>query len=84
MKLENVGHSSKLDDSVSSLSSNSDQETNREGEEASTPKKHYKAKTHCERDSIFNNTAYQAFQILLGISYFVVCLLGVLAHLTNY
>jgi hypothetical protein len=59
-------------------------ETNREGEEAATPKKAGKTKSSCERDSIFNNMAYQAMQIMLGIVYFLVCLIGVLAHLSNY
>jgi hypothetical protein len=70
------------------MSSSSEDLSNREGEEAVTPKKIKKtsktSKTTCEKQSIFNNSAFQIWQILIGVIYFVVCLLGVLAHLSNY
>jgi len=59
--------------------------SNRQGEEAATPKKQKKVpKNSFERHSIFNSSGYQGFQILIGITYFSVCLVGVLAHMTNY
>ena len=59
--------------------------SNREGEEATTPKNLKKVlKNGFERHSIFNSAIYQGFQILIGIAYFSVCLVGVLAHMSNY
>ena len=67
------------------MSSSSDVHTNRENEEAGTPKISRKGnKGMCQKVSIFNNTVYQVFQVILGVAYFVVCLVGVLAHLSNY
>ena len=68
-----------------SFSSQDSEVSNRQGEEASTPKKAKKVpKYSFERNSIFNYGGYQAFQILIGVAYFSVCLVGVLAHMTNY
>ena len=50
-----------------------------------TPKKSKRdKKSICQQHSILNSKVYQAFQILLGILYFVICLIGIFAHMSNY
>lgn len=68
-------------DSNSFSDSSSEQGSNREAEEAGTPKKNRKgkSKSFCEM-SIFTNSIYVIFQATLGISYFLLCVLEIFLH----